>query len=523
MKKIFFALLVLILATPIIANATTPRDGRIGEMGFMGGISEGRRLPRTTETVIREQATTNNARNRNNNNQQPPMRYRELIFLGGGEPVMFDGLLEVTNGQRGADTTAGNFTSRYVVRPCTADAPISIAGTMNFNVQYRVYGQQVIYTYLINNSNWTEVITTPAGTWTLDPARSHITISIWQDRTPAVTYYRGDIDAVLVYVGGPTGEVVVTKYGSFHGYSSAWSATETHRLNVSIVNDAWAMTYQIRPSVAVNKELQFVHNEPTIISFEGNYRELHQSFAGLSYSVFVQPPQFWFHPTFGNVSLEVHNVFEQLTAPDLSFMRGHPAENDIHRLFAMQVLTGDPRFFVPEQAITRGQFVTALVRAIKLPVEPVVLPRTARNAQPQALELYRDVDSNRPEFRYIRAASQARVAIGFDDGSFRFDNPITRQEAIVIAVRALGVANNMGLNPTVVTPFADSDSIAYWAMRHVDVAYMLGLIQPDNLGNINPNRMMSKAEAAAFLNDLIDFLRTGILSHYQEQIVNIVR
>jgi hypothetical protein len=189
----------------------------------------------------------------------------------------------------------------------------------------------------------------------------------------------------------------------------------------------------------------------------------------------------------------------------------------------MQVLTGDPRFFVPEQAITRGQFVTALVRAIKLPVEPVVLPRVARNAQPQALELYRDVDSNRPEFRYIRAASQSRVAIGFDDGSFRFDNPITRQEAFVIAVRALGVASNMGLNPTVVMPFTDSEQVAYWAMRHVDVAYMLGLIQPDATGRINPNRMMSKAEAAGFLNDLIDFLRTGILHHYTEQMVNIAR
>jgi hypothetical protein len=516
--KILFILAVLIIATPLAAQA---RTDRFGEMGFFGGISEGRHLPRTTQTIIREQGN-GNARAARNGNAQPAMRYREMIFLG-GRPVMFDGALEISSGTRGNNSTAGTFSSTHRIRPGSANGDVVINRTMNFNVEYRVEGSQIIYTYLINPANWVDVITTPEGTFTLDAARSHIVISIIEDRTPAINFYRGDISAQLVYTGGPNGDTIVTKHGSFHGYSSAWSATETHRLEISIVNDAWALQYQIRPSVAVNKIMQFVYNEPSVISFEGNFRELHQSFAGLTYDIFIMPNTFWDEPRWGTISLETHNVFEQLAAPDMSHIRGHAAEDDIHRLFAMRVLQGNPVFYVPAQAITRGQFVTALVRAIKLPVEDVVLPAVRRGQQPIALELYRDVDSTRPEFRYIRAASQARVAVGFDDGSFRFDSPISRQEAIVIAVRALGVVNNMGLNPTVVTPFIDSDDIAYWAIRHVDVAHMLGLIHPDDNGRLNPNRMMSKAEAANFLNNLIDYMRIGILDHYSQQIVNVVR
>ena len=380
----------------------------------------------------------------------------------------------------------------------------------------------MIYTYVLDRSNWEEVITTPAGTFTLDPVRSRFVVSIIEDRTPGVNYYRGNINARLVYTGGPYGDTIIDKNGTFYGIATAWSATETHRTNVSIVNDEWAMTYQIRPSVTVNKVLQFVHNEPFIMSFEGNFQELHQSFAGLRYDIFTRPHFMWDVPESGGHSMETFNVFEQLPAPDLSFMRGHPAEDDIHRLFAMQILQGDPRFFVPNQAISRGQFLTALARAIKLPVEEVALPRARRGQQPVALTLFTDVDSNRPEFRYIQAIQRAGIAFGRADGKFYFDYPISRQEAIVTTVRALGLSN-LGLNPTVITPFIDSDNVAYWALREINVALMLDLIAPDDEGMLHPRRAISNAEAAALFNHLLDFMRNGITSHYAEQIVNIAR
>jgi len=525
MKRYFMTvLLISILAVFAMPLTVYARPHRIGDMGFHGGISESRHLPRTLETILLEQG--NNARSgRNNRNNAIEMAYSEFIFLG-GEPVLFEGTMEIRRPPSPtSDSEVGTYRVEHRVRPRQGDEPdVSITRTMIMNVEYRLVGSQMIYTYMIDRSNannWVEVISTPAGEFTLDARRSSFVVSVWEDRTPGISFYRGDISARLVYTSEGSGDTIVAKTGEFYGFANAWSATETHRTNVSVVNDNWAMTYQIRPSVTVNKDLQFVYNEPTVITFEGNYRESHQSFAGLRYDIFTRPNHMWDVPLSGSHSMETFNVFEQLPAPDLSFIRGHSAEDDIHRLFAMQILQGDPQFFVPNQAITRGQFLTALARAIKLPVEEVVLPRATRGQQPVALTLFSDVDSNRPEFRYIQAIQRAGIAYGRADGKFYFDYPISRQEAIVTVVRALGLTN-LGLNPTVVTPFVDSDNIADWAIRDVNVALMLDLIAPDDTGNLHPRRAMSKAEAAAMLNHLLDYLRNGIVSHYSEQIVNII-
>jgi len=534
MKKINLVIftLVIIFALP---GTVFARPHRIGDMGFHGGISEARHLPRTLETIMVEQGVAN--RNNRSRNSGIQMRYSEYIFLG-GEPVLYEGTMEIRPGTPApfwsapvpeTGNTAGTYRVEHrvpgQVQGAAQQAPagdVAIQRTQMFDVQYNMTESQVIYTYTIDKETWVERITTPAGEFVLDPRRSSFVISIHEDRMPAISFYRGDISARLVYTGGPNGETILEKDGEFYGFSTAWSATETHVTNVSVKNDSWAVQYQIRPSVSVNKIMQYVQNTPTIISFEGNYRELHQSFAGLRYDIFVKPNSMWAVPDTGTHSMETFNVFEQLPASDLSFLRGHPAEDDIHRLFAMQILQGDPRFYLPNQAVTRGQFLTALARAIKLPVEEVVLPRARRGQQPVALTLFSDVNSDRPEFRYIQAIQRAGVAFGRADGKFYFDYPISRQEAIVTTIRALGLTN-LGLNPTVVSPFADSDSIAPWAIRDVNVALMLDLIAPDADGNLHPRREMSKGEAAAMFNHLLEFMRNGIVRHYSEQIVNITQ
>ena len=515
MKKYVFAvfavILIAIFAAPMQVQA---RSGRY--MGFFGGISEGRRLPGTTETIIQAQGAT-----RPNRNNATVLEYRELVFLG-GRPELFEGTLEIRSGAPAPDSTSGTFVIEHRVRPRAGAGGVSITRDMFFTVTYRrpPNSNQILYTYEV--TTWRDTINVPgAGTFTLDRNRSNFVVSVIEDQTPGVNYYRGNISARIFYSGGTNGETMVEKHGTFTGFNSAWSATETHIMNVSVVNDNWVVDYQIRPSVTVNKVLQFVRNTPTVISFEGNFMELHQSFAGLRYDIFIAPQFMWDEPRSGSESLTTFNVFEQLFAPDLAFLRGHPAEDDIHRLFAMEVLTGDPRHFDPSQAITRGQFMTALARALKLPVQEVVLPRATRGNQPEPVLLFSDVSTDRPEFRYIQAIVNSGVAQGRQGGSFDFDEAISRQEAIVTIVRALGLLD-MWPSPTVVLPFADSDRVGNWAMRGIGVAWSLGIIQPDVNGNLHPTRAVSNAEAASLLNHMIDYLREGIVRDYADQLVNIV-
>jgi hypothetical protein len=531
MKRIKY-ITALLLAGWFITQSV-PVQAEIGDMGFFGGISEGRRLPRTTEQLM----ISAGARNARANNTVT-LNYKELVFLGGRPSAeLFEGLIDISqSGGVVEGNETGTYTVTFRVYPsANSNDNVTINRNAVFNVTYRVVGGQVIRNFDIVKTSWVEIIETPSGTFTLDPQLSSYNSSIIEDRTPGVSYYRGDVSGRLVYNKDNGAVLTADQSGSFYGYSCVWSSTETHRMSVSLMsrtdnqndlNDNWGMQYEVRPSVTVNKVLQYTQNEPTAISFEGNYKEVLQNFAGLKYDIFIKPLFVWDEPYNGTASIEIVNTFEQLPEPDLSFLRGNAAEDDIRKLFAMQILTGEPRYYIPEQAITRGQFMTALARAIKLPIEepPTAGNRTSvrNNRTPVTINLFSDVDSTRPEFPYIMAIQKAGIAYGRDNGMFYFDYPIQRQEAFTVMVRALGLTQ-MGLNPTVVLPFADSGNIAQWAIREVGVAHTIGLIFPDMNGNIYPQRYITKGEAASLLNYIIEYMRNGLVSDYADQIVNFAR
>jgi hypothetical protein len=313
-------------------------------------------------------------------------------------------------------------------------------------------------------------------------------------------------------------KITVETSGALYGYDSVWSNTETHRLDCAIYTDDWQMQYQLRPSVSVNKVLQYSQNEPTAISFDGNYREVMANQSGLQYTIFAMPVQLFGTPAEGTLSIGTYNTFEQLIAPDTAFLKGHFAESDIKKLFAMQILTGEPKFYKPDQAISRAEYTAMLVKAIKLPVD---LPQpTARAKKAVTVNaVFPDVATDRPDYPYIMAAYKAGLAVGRGNGHFYADYTIQREEAVVILLRTLGLGN-LGLDPTPVTPFLDDADVSDWAKKDLYAAYKLGLIKPDVNGRINPKQNISKAEAAALVNTLISYMRTGIATDYTEHIVN---
>lgn len=299
-----------------------------------------------------------------------------------------------------------------------------------------------------------------------------------------------------------------------YGYNSAWGSSETQRLNCTVSTKDWQMEFQIRPSVSLNKSLQYSKNEPTSISFDGNYKEVMQNKSGLKYNIYTLPSQFYFNKRQGSLSIPSFNTFEQLIAPDTTFLKGHFAESDIKKMFAMKILTGEPKFYQPNQAITRGQFTEMLVRAIKLPVEDY------SKKSKSSLEIaFSDVMPERREYPYIMEAFKSGLAIGKNDGRFHTDEPLERQEAIVILLRTLGL-EHLGLDPTPITPFVDDEFIASWAKKEVYAANRIGIISGDEDGKFKPKSFINKAEAAAIINRLIEYMRNDMQIDYTENIVN---
>jgi hypothetical protein len=111
------------------------------------------------------------------------------------------------------------------------------------------------------------------------------------------------------------------------------------------------------------------------------------------------------------------------------------------------------------------------------------------------------------------------VAFGRDFGTFYADEPIERQEAFTIIIRALGLS---GLGQSV-PAFSDHDKISSWAKRDLSAARRLGIIRPYPDGSIRPHDMISKAEAAALLTDMTNYMRAGLPTDYGDHLVNYIK
>ncbi len=507
MRKIFTFVLTII----VIFSNTLNTKAAIGDLGFFGGITEGKRLPKTTEVLLA-------AANTKTKTQNQSMVYKEILYLS-GEPVEFEGEITIKTTAKDMDKEPiGSYTVTYDIKPSeTSNPEVDLRRNIVFNVNYRKESNQIIKDYEIKT--WKETILIGKKQFEIVPKQSYFGVSILEDHTPGVVYYKGNLSKRAVYISDEN-KITAESSGDIYGYESAWSNTETHRINTNIFTDEWQMQYQERPSVSVNKTLQYSKNEPTAISFSGNYREVMQNKSGLQYDIFVKPQKFYNIEDSGSASIEVFNSFEQLIAPNLEYLKGHFAESDIKKLFAMQVLTGDGKFYRPEQAMTRGEFVTALVKAIKLPIEmPSTKKTSSRSSKNTVKIVFPDVTADRAEYPYIMAAYNEGLAIGRSNGNFYIDAPIERQEALVLLLRVLGL-KNLGLDPTPVTSFVDDAQIVDWAKQEIYAANRIGIIAGDTDGRIRPLDSISKAEGAALINRLINYMREDMQKDYTENIVN---
>ena len=506
-RKILLSL-ILFTAAPITTY------GAAGTMGFSGGISEGSRMPLVTERLL------NPALN-GRRSITGTFEYAEKIFIS-GIPTEVSGTVTIG----GADITDAEFGAFARTISASADSDYaSLERAQTFAVQWRREQNQVIKNYVA--TAWAETVTVVSGfteslepimeTFTLDPVRSEFVISIIEDHNPGIIFYRGNISKRAVFVSDDS-DFIKEVNGVIYGFNSPYSSTETQRLDVFVLAPNWQMSYQIRPSVSVTTSLMYNPTTPTPISFSGNYMHIMSNNSVLAYDIFIAPAPFNFIERNGSVNIETRQTFEQLVSPDLSHLRGHFAESDISRLFAQQILTSIPTHFVPSQVMTRGEFVEALVHAFRVEIPPVVpinvFNRTARIVFP-------DVTRERREYPLIMAAYRAGIAYGRNDGNFHIDTPITREEVVVVLIRALGL-ENVAPNPTPVTIFSDNENISAWARREVAAAAELGIISGDTNGNFHPQRLITKAEASALVNRFIDYMREDLVYDYQARMVNFI-
>ncbi|MBR5505181.1 MAG: S-layer homology domain-containing protein, partial [Clostridia bacterium] len=181
------------------------------------------------------------------------------------------------------------------------------------------------------------------------------------------------------------------------------------------------------------------------------------------------------------------------TAPQTTVFedcKGHWAESYIVSLFEKGIVAGKTATeFSPDTFVTRAEFAKLIAGALGLE-----LPQ-------EHTAVFKDVSQSDWYSPYVNAVFAAGIISGYEDGTFKPNKLVTRQEmAKMLCVAAeLKQLNADGS----CAEFADSATIDTWATEYVSKSTAFGLFGGDDKNFFNPHSTATRAEASAVIYRLI--------------------
>jgi hypothetical protein len=167
----------------------------------------------------------------------------------------------------------------------------------------------------------------------------------------------------------------------------------------------------------------------------------------------------------------------------------HWAKPQIEKWLAGGMASGYPdNTFKPDNTISRAEFVSLANSAFG-------------KHNPSAVATFKDVQSSDWFYAEIAAAQVGGFISGYEDGAFRPNNPVTRQDAASITARLLG--------PGIITEqldqvyFKDSESISQWARAAVNAAAASKVMAGYPDGTFRPQAFITRAETLVMLDSAL--------------------
>jgi hypothetical protein len=178
-------------------------------------------------------------------------------------------------------------------------------------------------------------------------------------------------------------------------------------------------------------------------------------------------------------------------------MIDHWAKEDVEQLASKLIVNGrNEEKFDPNGKVTRAEFTSMLVRALGI-------------AGTEGESNFNDI-TGQWYGKPVAIAAKAGLVNGYDDGSFKPNNRITREEMAVMLTRAVEYAGTKmdakDLEETL-GRFKDGDKIKKWAQEQVAAAANAQIIRGYNDGSFAPDHDATRAEAAAMLLRTLRFIQ----------------
>ncbi len=173
----------------------------------------------------------------------------------------------------------------------------------------------------------------------------------------------------------------------------------------------------------------------------------------------------------------------------------HWAEIYVRRLYDLCITEGySDRTFRPNQQITRAELVKMALHSKKIPQKKGCYDNDCGSP-------FRDLD--RWQGPWIRTAWDRGIVEGYNYNHFRPNRSITRAEAVKV------ILATYGYDPTYTRESFFRD-VSGWSVGWIERAHEIGLIQGIGNGNFDPNRPITRGEAAKVIAKMMEYWDTHI-------------
>ncbi len=164
----------------------------------------------------------------------------------------------------------------------------------------------------------------------------------------------------------------------------------------------------------------------------------------------------------------------------------------IWRLYELGVVNGvETHRFAPGTVVTRGAFVTILGRLAGI------------DAAEYTQLSFTDVQAEDWYGPYVAWAAETGITLGFEDGSFRPGDNISREQLAVMLLRYIR-AFGLDLTLEEKSAFSDEASVSDWALEAVNALRDAGLLNGRGENRFEPKGTATRAEICAVVCRIAD-------------------
>ena len=251
---------------------------------------------------------------------------------------------------------------------------------------------------------------------------------------------------------------------------------------------------KITTGIVLNSDGTFSHVPTTITIVDGKYYAKINNLTNSTYSV----------------------IYNKVEFADVADHWAKAAVNDMGSRLVIDGIgvddAGDNNF-APDRDITRAEFAAIMVRALGLKEADGTTEVSSAGAS--GSNAFKDIKESDWFSGYIKTAVEYGLIKGYDDGTFKPSNDITREEAMAIIARAMkwtGLKSEFRADElaALYSVMADTDSVATWAKDAVGACLKNGIVTGRDGLTIAPKASITRAEVAAIAQRLLK--KSGLIN-----------